>query len=126
MATTSKILIWVARAICILAILFVSMFAFDSFSGERTFWQKAGGFLIHLLPSFILIALLVLAWKRELIGGIILTIIGLGLSPFIYSNNYSMNHSAGKSIGVILMITFPFVLAGIMFIAGHCLKTKRS
>ena len=84
---------WVPRILCILAILFISMFALDSFTPGLTIWQQIGAFLIHLIPSFILVALLIVTWKWEYIGGIIFIVIGLGFSPFIFNHNYNMNHS---------------------------------
>lgn len=124
MKTSIRVFHWLPRIICILAILFVSLFAADAFSPGLTIWQQLGGFFIHLIPSFILLALLIVAWKWEFIGGIIFTIIGLGLSPFIFQRNYNMNHSIGMSIGIILAITFPFVIVGILFIVSHSLKKK--
>lgn len=125
MKTFIKILHWTPRIICILAILFISMFAADSFAPELTFWQQIGGFIIHLIPSFILIALLIVAWKWEYIGGIIFIVIALGMSPFVFMLNYQRNHfSIGASLGIILMITFPFVVVGILFIISHFMKKK--
>lgn len=124
MKTSIRVFHWLPRIICILAILFVSLFAADAFSPGLTIWQQLGGFFIHLIPSFILLALLIVAWNWEFIGGIIFTIIGLGLSPFIFQRNYNMNHSIGMSIGIILAITFPFVIVGILFIVSHSLKKK--
>jgi hypothetical protein len=124
MNTAVKIFHWLPRIICILAILFVSMFAADSFESWRTIWQQIGAFFIHLIPSFILLALLIAAWKWEYIGGILFIIIGLGLSPFIFMLNYNRNHSIGISLGIILMVTFPFVVAGILFIISHFMKKK--
>jgi hypothetical protein len=109
-----------------MAISLVSLFAFDSFSAECTFWQNLTAFLMHLVPSFILIVLLIVAWKWELIGGIIFVIIGLGMSPFIYSHNFHMNHSVGKSLGVLLIITVPFIIVGILFIVSHFMKKKQN
>lgn len=83
---------WLPRIICILAILFVSMFAADAFEPGLTIWQQLGAFVMHLIPSFILIAFLVLAWKWELVGGIVFLVIGLGLSPFVLNLNYNRNH----------------------------------
>ena len=119
-----KIIHWTPRIVCILAILFISMFAADSFAPELTFWQQIGGFIFHLIPSFVLLGILIFSWKRELIGGIIFTIIGLGLSPFIFKLNYNMNHSIGLSIGIILMITFPFVIVGALFIISHYIRKR--
>jgi len=121
-----KILHWAPRIICILAILLISLFALDSFSPELTLWLQLSGFFIHLIPSFILLALLILSWKKELIGGILFTLIGSILSPIIYQHNYSMNHSLWMSLGIILIITLPFVVVGILFIVSFFLKKTKS
>lgn len=125
MKTSIKVIHWLPRIICILAILFISMFALDAFGPEKTIWQQLGDFSIHLIPSFILIALLVLAWKWEFIGGIIFAIIGFGMSPFVFLLNYQRNNfSLGASLSVILMVTFPFVVVGVLFIISHYMKKK--
>jgi hypothetical protein len=125
MTPSIKLFHWLPRIICILAILFVSMFALDSFAPELSFWQQLGAFFMHLLPSFVLLAVLLLAWKWEFIGGIIFMAIGLGLSPFIFLLNHNRNHfSVGASLGIILMINLPFVIVGALFIASHYLKKK--
>ena len=126
MSTSIKLFHWLPRIICILAILFVSMFALDAFAPGLTIWQQIGAFIMHLIPSFVLTAFLLVAWKWELIGGILFLVTGLGLSPFVFLLNYNRNHfSVGASIGVIMMITFPFVVIGILFLISHYLKKKK-
>lgn len=125
MSTTIKILHWTPRVLCILAILFISMFAADAFNPQFTIWQQIGGFLIHLFPSYILIAILWVAWKWELIGGIILSVIGLVATPWVWNLNYSMNHSVSMTLGVVLAITFPFIVIGLLFIASHYAKKRQ-
>jgi hypothetical protein len=124
MKKSIKVFHWLPRIICILAILFVSLFAADAFAPELTIWQQIGAFLIHLIPSFILVALLVVAWKWEYIGGIIFIVIGLGFSPIIFIHNYKMNHSVWMSLGIILAITIPFVIVGVLFIVSHFREKK--
>jgi len=124
MKKSIKVFHWLPRIICILAILFVSLFAADAFAPELTFWQQLGAFIIHLIPSFILLVFLIVAWKWEYIGGIIFIIIGLGLSPFVFIHNYKMNQSISMSLGIIMAITVPFVIVGILFIISHFLKKK--
>jgi len=120
-----KILHWAPRILCILAVLFISLFAMDSFTPGHTIWQQLGAFLIHLIPSFILLAFLIVAWKWEYIGGIIFIVIGLGFSPVIFIHNYNMNHSVWMSLSVILAITFPFVVVGILFIWSHKIRKRK-
>lgn len=62
-----KIFYWLPRGLAILFIVFISLFALDVFSEKN--WPLA--LLAHLLPSFILIILTVIAWKNELLGGIL-------------------------------------------------------
>lgn len=124
MKTSVKIAHWVPRILCILAILFISLFALDSFSQERTFWQNLGALLMHLVPSFILIGLLIVAWKWEFAGGIVFILLGVVASPFIYYLNFQRSHVAGASITSLLIVTLPFIITGILFIVSHHLKDK--
>lgn len=107
-----------------LAIVFISLFAADAFDHGENIWQKIGDFLMHLIPSFILLAFLIIAWRWELIGGIIFVIIGLAFSPIVFMHNYNMNDSVGMSLGIIMMITFPFVVVGVLFFISYFLKKK--
>jgi hypothetical protein len=122
MKNSKTIFHWLPRIICILAILFISMFAADAFEPGLTIWQQLGAFFIHLIPSFILLVILILAWYKELAGGIIFIIIGLVLTPFIFNHNYKMNESVWMSLGIIMTITVPFILVGTLFIVSHKLK----
>ena len=121
-----KIIYWTPRVICILSILFISLFALDTFDPDLTIWQQIGGFLIHMIPSFMLLAALLIAWKWELTGGIIFIILGLLLSSFLYTHNYRMNQSVWLSLGIVLMMGFPFVLSGILFVLNHKNRKKSS
>lgn len=124
MKTSIQVLHWSPRILCILAILFVSLFALDSFDPRLNLMQQIGGFLMHLIPSFVLLACLIVAWKWELVGGIIFTLIGIGLSPFIYQLNYNRIHNVGACLAILLMITFPFIVVGVLFIMSHIMKKK--
>jgi len=115
MKPPSKFFHWLPRVICIIAILFISLFAADSFAPELTFWQQIGGFLIHLIPSFVLLGILIIAWKWELFGSIAFGLIGLIMIPIIYGINYKMNHSVWISLGIVCAIALPFFIIGILF-----------
>jgi hypothetical protein len=117
---------WIPRVLCILAILFVSIFALDAFDPALGMNQQILGFLIHMIPSFVLLLFLTIAWKHERAGGIIFTASGVVLSPLVFNHNYNMNHSIGLSLVIILMITFPFVVVGILFLISYTLKKKKS
>ena len=113
---------WIPRVLCILAILFISMFALDAFAPGLTFWEQIRDFLIHMIPSYFLFAALLIAWKWEKIGGIILMSIGLGFSPFVFMMNWHRTGSLWWAIGIVLMINLPFVAVGALFLVGNYLK----
>lgn len=119
METPNNSFHWIPRILCIAAIFFVSIFAADAFAPGLSMSQQLREFTIHLIPSFILTAILILAWNRELLGGMIFTLLGLGLSPVVFLMNYNNNHSVIISLSIILLITIPFVVVGILFIISH-------
>jgi hypothetical protein len=100
------------------------MFALDAFEPGLTLGQQIRDFSIHLIPSFILTAFLIVAWKWELVGGVIFILIGLGFSPFIFFLNYHRNHSLWISMGIIGIITIPFIIVGILFLMSNRMKKR--
>ena len=127
MKTSVEVYHWLPRVLCILSILFITMFALDAFTPNLTIWQQIAGFLMHLIPSFVLLGLLMVAWKWEFIGGIIFILIGLAFSPFIFSMNYQRTHFSFMAALIdVLIINIPFVIVGILFVLSHTIKQKVS
>jgi hypothetical protein len=125
MTFSVKLLHWLPRIICILAILFVSSFAADAFEPGHFSWQQLISFCIHLIPAFVLFALLILAWKRELIGGILFMVIGIVMSPVIFFDSYNTHHfSIAQCIAIILVFSFPLIIAGILFVFDYRFRKK--
>jgi len=98
------------------------MFALDAFEGTQSLWVQLGDFFMHLIPSFVLLIVFFVATKWELIGGILFTLIGVALSPPVFILNYRMNESIGMSLAVIMAITVPFIVVGILFVISARLK----
>jgi hypothetical protein len=69
--TLKKFLYWAPRVASILFILFVSLFALDIFDMHLGFWGTIVGLFMHLIPTFILVAALLLAWRQEWIGALL-------------------------------------------------------
>ena len=66
-----SILFWAPRIISILFILFLSLFALDVFGQGYGFWETVQALFMHLLPSLLLVAALLLAWRWEWIGAVL-------------------------------------------------------
>lgn len=73
----NKALYWIPRILTIVFILFLGLFALDSFEGDQSFIKKLGGLFIHLIPNFVLILILVVAWKHEWVGTVAFTLVGI-------------------------------------------------
>ena len=95
---------WAPRVLAMLAILFISMFSLDAFHPGIPLKEQILDWLMHMLPSFVLIIVLVIAWKWENIGGIIFLSVGLAFSPYVFWGNYTHNHSIWLSFFIIILV----------------------
>ena len=110
-----KFLYWLPRILGILLILYYVLFALDAFDIEYSTGEMLVAFLMHLIPSFILIVLLLIAWKWELAGGILY----IGLCAFYVYMARGMNWM------VYIYIGGPLLLTGILFILHYFLYRKK-
>jgi len=70
------ILFWTPRVLCLLFAAFISLFALDVFDDHHGFWQTSLALLMHLIPTFIVLAVLAVTWCWEWIGAILLPALG--------------------------------------------------
>jgi hypothetical protein len=66
----AKILLWTPRILGILFALFLSMFALDVFGQGYSFWETALALFMHLIPVFVLLIGLALAWRWPWVGAV--------------------------------------------------------
>ncbi|MDP2423215.1 MAG: hypothetical protein U1C46_03460 [Bacteroidales bacterium] len=111
-----KIIKWAPRVLAILAILFMMLFSLDCFDGQPVIGKQILCFLIHNISALIVIVVLIVAWKRELAGGILFLLAALAGS--VYFRGFSGNSG-------VLIIMAPLALAGILFIIHHILISKK-
>jgi hypothetical protein len=115
---------WAPRILAIVAILFISVFSLDAFQPGVPLTHEILAWLMHMIPSFVLIIILVIAWKWENIGGIIFLSLGMAFTPFIFWGNYANNHSVWISLVVVLTITVPLILVGALFMMSYYTRRK--
>jgi hypothetical protein len=81
MKTRAKTLLysfkWIPRIICILFAAFISLFALDSFGPGISFWKALPGFLIHMIPTFLIVIVLIFSWKWEWVGGMFFLLLAI-------------------------------------------------
>lgn len=113
--STNK-LFWIPRVVTILFILFLSLFTLDVFSVEATLVEKLVGFLVHLIPSFILLIVLIISWRYPIIGGFIF---------IFFSIVFTFHFKTYRFLSYFLTISFPLVIIGALFIIFHIILRKK-
>ena len=73
----SRMWFWAPRVLAIAYIVFISLFALDVSGEKRSVAEMLLALGIHLLPSAILVAVLILAWRWEWIGAAFYALAGL-------------------------------------------------
>jgi len=120
----NKFIYWIPRILAIIFILFLAMFSLDIFEGNYGFWGTILGLLMHNIPTFILLVVLLISWKHEIVGGIafilagILYMIGLAITMFMNSP-FQWYYLSWSSI-----IAGPAFFIGILFLVGWFKKKK--
>jgi hypothetical protein len=66
----NKIIYWLPRILSIAFVLFISLFALDVF-GQYSGWELMTALFMHLIPSLVLLAVVLISWKYELVGAIV-------------------------------------------------------
>lgn len=105
-------LYWLPRVGGILITLFVGLFALDAFSGPGSFWQLVGGVLMHLLPAFLVGAVVILAWRREWLGFRVF----LAAAAFFFF--FSVLSGSWYALGNILLFVAPLTLIALLYRAN--------
>lgn len=72
-----KILYWIPRILSLLFAFFIGLFALDVLNENFSTGKTIVAFSIHLIPTYIVLLFTIIAWKREGIGSMLFTIIGL-------------------------------------------------
>lgn len=116
MVAKSSKLLRVSRLLVLLFILFLSLFALDAFSGQASFFMKLAGFLIHMVPSFILLGVLLISYKSPLLSGLIFILLSV---------LFTLYYDTHRSVLNFLVITFPLAVIGVLFIISQLLDRRR-
>ena len=125
MAKVNKFVFWTPRILLIIFALFLAIFSFDVFESCNGFFDCALALFMHNLPSLILLVILIISWKRDLVGAVIF--ITLGVACVIGTIVGILIIPEGSRFNPILIIgSVVFLLIGILFLLGWKQKKKLS
>ncbi len=110
-----RFLYWTPRIVAIAYVAFISLFALDVFNEAQGFLQTALALSMHLIPSFVLVLVLAIAWRREWIGAaayllLAATYVIWGWGKFHWS--------------AYVLIAGPLVILGGLFLAGWLQRSE--
>ena len=109
----------------IMFILFLALFSLDVFSMNLGFWGTIGGLLMHNIPVFILITVLVIAWKQEIVGAIAFFLAGLLYIALLLINIFK-GQGEWYMLAWSIQIAGPAFLIGFLFYKGWLKKRKNN
>jgi hypothetical protein len=113
----AKIIHWAPRIAAILIIFFMSLFSLDVFGEGAAPLDVLGAFLMHNVPSFVMILFLVFAWKRPVVGFVVFLIAAVASIVFFVRSIYALLN--------LLLFVFPILLIAFLFYADwKWLKTS--
>jgi len=109
---------WTPRILGIAFTCFISLFALDVFGENQGFWRTLAALSMHLIPSFVLIAMLVLAWRWEWIGAVVSAVLG-GL--FLWWN-FTYRHNTPAAV---VVIAGPLFLTAGLYLLSWARRPER-
>jgi hypothetical protein len=113
--STKKFVFWTPRILSVLFALFLSLFALDVFGAGYSFWQTLLALFMHLIPTFVILIVLAVSWRREWVGGILFIAFGI----------YYIVAAWGKFVlSVYFLISGPLFLIGILFLINWFYKAE--
>jgi hypothetical protein len=105
----AKIIHWAPRVAAIMIIFFVSLFSLDVFGEGASPLEVLGAFLMHNIPSIIMIVFLVFAWKKPAVGFVVFLIAAIAFTIFFVRDFYALPN--------LLLFVFPILLIASLFYA---------
>ena len=113
--TTKQVFFWTPRALCILFAVFLSLFALDVFSEDTGLWEAVLGLLIHLVPVYLVVIVLLVAWRWEWVGAVLF----IGLAVFYLVQTWGREHWT-----TYLAIPGPLILIGVLFLLNWIYRAQ--
>jgi len=121
----SRFVYWTPRVLSIIFVCFLALFSLDIFDLKLGFWGTVLGLFMHNIPALILLAVLLISWKREIVGGIVFILAGVFYVSAL-ATNLLRSHFEWYMLSWIFMISGPAFLIGILFLLNWRKKRNQA
>lgn len=108
-ANKTRKFIWIPRILGIAFALFLMLFSFDVFENGVSM-EALGGFLVHSLPSFLLLIFIALSWKTPAVTGVLFVLTALFFLAFFRTYD--------EWTSFLIISVLPAVIGILFFVAG--------
>jgi hypothetical protein len=105
-----RVIFWSPRALCILLIVFLSIFALDVFGEGYNIGETILALFTHLIPTYLIVIVLVIAWRWEMIGTLLFFALA---SSLLY-----MNFGGGWTV------SGPLIFIGALFLLNWLFRKQ--
>lgn len=113
-----RLVVWMPRLLGIGFALFLAMFALDALGDDApTSFDKAVALLIHLIPAGLVALMVVVAWRRELIGAAASAAFGVAYIVLAWGR---------FPLSVYAVIAGPLFLTALLFVASWRRSQRRA
>jgi len=109
-------LYWMPRLLGIGLTVFVGLFALDVFDLPGRWWQAILALLVHLLPVYVLVIILVIAWRRPWVGAIFFS---------LFAVVYLVATGGQQHWTAYLLLCGPLLLDGLLFLGDWLAGRKQ-
>lgn len=100
-----SLVFWSARILGIAVCVFLGAFALDAWEPGKPVARTAADFLVHLLPSAILLTIVAMSWRRPWIGGVAFLVLAVVYAAIV-----------GFRVDWVLAISGPLLIVGLLFL----------
>jgi hypothetical protein len=111
-----RLLYWSPRILSIAFAIFISLFALEALNQGYGFWQTVLALLINLIPAYIVVGLLIVAWRWEWVGAVL-----FAAAVVLYTAQTRPRHF---SWAVISTIALPLLVIAVLFLINWLKRQK--
>lgn len=113
---------WAPRILSILFIIFLTMFSFDVISPDLSTGQILLNFVMHSIPSLVLLFVLIISWRYEIVGAVVFLLAGIAYTILtVFRSSVSLPMAISWS----LTLAGPAILIGVLFWLNWSARKKR-
>lgn len=111
------VLFWLPRGSSIAMALFLAFLSCDALNDPAPWWIILMGLVVHLIPSLIVVAMLIAAWNKPILGAISFFIAG------VFMTVAQIQNSKVDSAPNIILLAGPLFLIGYLFFFEKTFQT---